>query len=254
MTMSVRLFDPCPPAELVEAIGEATLYCWYEGTQGLFAEGAAFMRDKIFAPLYAQKPDIPWVLYSLKGWDFKKKVDAMPVSPLCVKLKQIGLASLSATEFFQYCATVTSGDFFDYVNQTVPCKQWLIDLSKDQEKTGCKVADLFENKRSLLSCLYDCDVSNAYSQIQYIEGYFLIRRLVEKALLGNSKKVQIAFVLPNDEGKYYADYPQEIVKLLRLDFGSALRDVEISITFRCFQYGDSLIGSSKDKPSSHLRC
>jgi hypothetical protein len=41
--------------------------------QGLPQSGATFMRDSLFRPLYAAKGDAKLYLYSLEGWDFKKK-------------------------------------------------------------------------------------------------------------------------------------------------------------------------------------
>lgn len=49
-----------------------------------------------------------------------------------------------------------------------------------------------------------------------------------------------AFVLPNDESKYYLDYPKDIENMLQLDFGKDLSGVDINISFQFFEYGNSL--------------
>lgn len=101
------------------------------------------------------------------------------------------------------------------------------------------VTKLFNNKPNLLDCIQTLDIANAYSPMQYVEGYYLIQESVKRALSKGENKIQIAFVLPNDESKYYLDYPKDIEAMLRMDFGKCLRDVDINITFRFFQYGDS---------------
>ncbi len=50
----------------------------------------------------------------------------------------------------------------------------------------------------------------------------------------------MAFVLPNDESRYYLDYPKDIEKMLQVDFGKDLSGLDINISFQFFQYGDSL--------------
>jgi len=56
--------------------------------------------------------------------------------------------------------------------------------------------------------------------------------------------VEIAFMLPNDEAKYYQDYPQDIEKMLQADFGDTLNDMEINIRFRFFNYDPQLFDSN----------
>lgn len=103
---------------------------------------------------------------------------------------------------------------------------------------------VFCTSTSVFDCLKDIDVSKAYPAMQYIEGYYLIRRSVERALSNGHQKVQIAFILPNDEGKYYLDYPQNIEKMLRMDFGERLSNKDINIYFQFFKYG----GDMNDRP------
>jgi hypothetical protein len=232
-----------PPETLIDKLsaidGPLDLYCWYEGAQGLPKIGADFWKEKIFAPLLAKKKDAFFNLYSLKGWDFQKKVSKLsPSSPIGNAINELNLGAIKciyAFDFFKYCQKV-EGPLYEYIKERMP-KEWLTNLSVDFPKKGVTVGQFFENQKNVFDSLKDQDVSLAYSHLQYIEGYYLIRNSVEKALAQSQKSVKVAFVLPNDEGKYYVDFQKDVEKMLELEFGFKLSDITISISMHFFQYG-----------------
>lgn len=241
--------DPCSPELIVNKLalikGPIDIYCWYEGSQCLPKLGANFMTKSIFEPLYRLKQDAKLYLYSLKAWDFKKNISTMSSStPLGEAINRINKAAIEciySSSFFQYCTQIgEKSGIYEFLNGELPKKKWLFTLSENQRKRGMTIAELFNERNSLFNRIKDLDVSSAYSPMQYVEGYYLIRESVRKALLRGQKKIQIAFILPNDESKYYLDYPKDIEKMLRLDFGEKLSGIDINITFQFFKYGDSL--------------
>lgn len=243
-------FDPCSPEIIVNNLasmeGLMDVYCWYEGSQCLPKEGANFMEKTIFKPLYKLKPDAKLYLYSLKAWEFKKNIGSMPSStPLGEAINRVNKAAIEciySSSFFQYCIEIPKENerIYEFLNEELPNKKWLFNLSGNQRKKGMTTGELFNKQISLFDCIKDLDVSAAYSLMQYVEGYYLIQESVRKALSNGQKKIQIAFVLPNDESKYYLDYPKDIEYMLQLDFGKDLSDVNINISFQFFKYGDSL--------------
>lgn len=48
---------------------------------------------------------------------------------------------------------------------------------------------------------------------------------------------EVVFLLPNDEGKYYKDFPKDVEGMLRQDFGNELIRTEINISFKFYEYG-----------------
>jgi hypothetical protein len=241
---------PCSPELVVNNLasieGPIDIYCWYEGSQCLPQLGANFMKTFIFEPLYKLKQDAKLYLYSLKAWDFKKNITKMPSStPLGEAINRINKTTIEciySSSFFQYCTEIRKeSGIYEFLNEKLPKKKWLFTLSENQRKKGTTIAELFSERTSLFDSIKDLDVSEAYSPMQYVEGYYLIQESVRKGLLNGQKKIQIAFVLPNDESRYYLDYPEEIEKMLRLDFGKELSGVDIDISFRFFEYGDSLV-------------
>lgn len=102
------------------------------------------------------------------------------------------------------------------------------------------IKSLFEEKTSLIDSVGDKDVERGYSCLQYVEGYYLIERIIKEKIPSGVNKIAICFVLPNDESKYYLDYPTELERMLRLGFGKALDGIDLKIRFLFFEYGETL--------------
>lgn len=241
--------DPvvCSPEVIVGNLasieGPVDVYFWYEGPRCLPKRGADFMKEFIFKPLYKLKQDAKLCLYSLKAWNFEKALLDMPLStPLGESINRINKAAVEciySSAFFQYCTTIHEKKaLYEFISAELPKKNWLFSLSENKKKQRMTISELFNNQSSLFDCINDLDLSAAYSPMQYIEGYYLIQESIKRGLLNGQKKIQIAFVLPNDESKYYVDYPKDIEKMLKLDFGRALSTVEINISFQFFEYED----------------
>lgn len=249
--VDIQLFsDPCTPEVVVKRLaaieGPMDVYCWYEGERGLPESGALFMRTSIFEPLFAAKSDAKLCLYSLSAWNFTRNVSRMAHStPLGVTINAINIAAVEcfySSSFFRYCAHVSKqSNLYTFIQEMLPQKRWLIELSASQKKIGKKIGELFDNQTSLFDCVKDFDVCSAYSLMQYVEGYYLIRESVRTGLQRGQKKITVAFVLPNDEGKYYLDFKKDIQRMLTIDFGNDLIGVDITITFQLFQFGESLV-------------
>jgi hypothetical protein len=124
-----------------------------------------------------------------------------------------------------------------FMDEQFPQKSWLQNLSEGRRKEGITVDQLFD-KASPFNWLKDVDVSDAYASLQYIEGFYLVREVVKKALEKRQAQINVAFVLPNDESKYYREFPLDVQKVLPMWFGTALDKVEVKIYFKCFKYGE----------------
>ncbi len=243
------LSEPCSPAAVVRNLASIKrpidVYCWYEGSQSLPKDGALFMKESILRPLLEQKQDAKLCLYSLRAWDFKKNITNMAAStPIGEAINRINTAAVEciySSSFFRYCAQVSKESaLYNFINEELPKKEWLHKLSESQRESSTKVSALFDNQPSLFDCIKHLDLCYAYSPMQYIEGYYLIQESVKKGLSKGQKQIEIAFLLPNDEGKYYKDFPKDIERMLQLDFGEDLADIEVNITFQFFQYGESI--------------
>jgi hypothetical protein len=239
--------DIVPAQEIVEDIvkkkGPVDIYSWFEGTECVPRKGAAWMKENIFEPLFAKKKDCFLHLYSLKGsWNFEKTIKLMPSSTRAgAAINGLGNPAVSCMygfDFFRFCQSVPkSSGLYGYVDRELPKKTWLFDLSKDKIRPCKTVSQLFDGASSLFDCIQEKNCTAAYSAMQYLEGYYLVRESVRKGLSNRQERIQIAFVLPNDEGKYYREFSKEIAKMLRSEFGDALEGIGVDISFYYFQYG-----------------
>lgn len=242
--------DPCEPEEIVKELalteGPIDIYCWYEGSQCIPLVGANFMKTSLLQPLYESKKDAKFYLYSLKAWNFepKKNISDMkadsPLGEAINRLNKAAIECIYSSSFFKYCTTQAQENcgLYEFFNEELPKKKWLLELSENKRRINKTIEKLFNEKSSLLDSIKEKDISEGYSLMQYVEGYYLIQESVKKGLVNGQKKIQIAFVLPNDEGKYYLDYPKDIEPMLRKDFGEQLSGIDIAISFKFFKYNE----------------
>lgn len=247
--IQVEIFsEPSSPNLIVKKLisikGPVDIYCWYEGPYYLPKSGAQFMKNCIFEPLYKSKQDAKLCLYSLKAWSKENIADMKPSEPLGKAINRINTAVVQciySSSFFQYCMEVSKeSSLYAFIKEELPKKKWLFNLSEGRKPTGITVAKLFSDRTSLFDCIKNLDLALAYSPMQYVEGYYLIQESVKKGLLEGEKKIEIVFLLPNDESKYYVDFTNDIETMLQLDFGKDLMGIEIRISFHFFKYGEVL--------------
>ncbi len=157
------------------------------------------------------------------------------------RIDRAAVECLYSSSFFKYCVKAADQKkLYRFINEELLKKDWLFKLSAHQRKSGKSLYTFLNEQPSLFDAIGELDLSSAYSAMQYIEAYYLIRRAIEDKLIQGKKESQIAFILPNDEGKYYLDLEKEIGEMLRLDFGDSIAEMKVKITFQFFLYGDSL--------------
>lgn len=239
---------PTSMSNIIESLASkrepTEIYCWYEGTRGLPKSGATFYKESFLEPLLQQRQDVSINLYSLKGWDFSKTAFNKPDTPLGQEINRCQRAAIRcfySSSFFQFCKQLPKeNNLCRWADENLRQKQWLSDLSIGYTLQGKTVSDLFDNQSSLLACLQDLDVVQAYSYLQYMEGYYLIREAIIRAKMEGRNQVQVAFVLPNNEGQYYQDLPQDLESMLRADLDLDVDTMAIDVSFLFFSYGDNL--------------
>lgn len=222
--------------------GGLDVYTWYEGPELITQLGAQFLRDNLFEPLFNCKKDVKLWTYSLEAWNFQKNVDAMNEStPKGVRINAINklfVECIYSSSFFKFCTQFDqTNPLYRLINEELPIKQWLVNLSAKKDPKEISVEALLGFQPTLVDSIKTWDVAQAYSMLQYLEGYYLIREAVARGLDQGKQKIQVAFLLPNDESKYYRDLPGDLENMLRAEFGESLRDIELKVFFRFYLYG-----------------
>lgn len=238
--------DPFEPESIVNSLasieGPLDVYTWYEGPHILSKSGASFLKENLLEPLYKSKSNAKLFLYSLEAWNFQRNVESMNKTTakgnLLNSINKVFIECIYASSFFNFCTQYhQNSPLYRFLDKELPKKKWLIDLSAKKDPQGKTVDELFMQKTTLVDCIKELDVKKSYSTLQYLEGYYLIREAILRGIEQNKQKIQVAFVLPNDEAKYYKDYPDELEKILRAEFGQNLNDRQIIVYFRFYNYG-----------------
>ncbi|CRX38562.1 hypothetical protein [Estrella lausannensis] len=228
-------------AEVAKISGPATIYCWYVGPEGLPKAGAAFMTDRIIRPLLEEKRDITLCLYSLEEWSFRRAVSEMTEeTELTAEIARVSAASiksLSSASFFQFCKEARKREeLYREVSGCLASNTQLMRISERFAPLGITIDAFYGNGESLLDAIKSMDLKKAYSCMQYVEGYYLVRRLALKAIQEGCSLVNAAFVLPGGEGKYYRNFSEDLPKWLKKDLGEEVESLTIRVSFLFFKY------------------
>lgn len=215
------------------------VYCWFVGPKGLPRHGAQFMIEKLILPLL-ENHDI--CLYSIEAWSFDTLYNALTFDTDMIRaIKSLNHPSLkgeSSFEFFNWLASPTfqNGPLKEAICKKFSSEDWLINISDKFQPLGMTISDFYNQEPTLLDCLKDWDLIKAYSCLQFLEGYFLIRQRISKALCLHEKEVNVVFLLPGGEGKYYKNLPDILRQWLPLDLGEQVNGLEIRVDFLFFKY------------------
>jgi len=196
---------------------------WYAGAYGLKENATAYYRHHI-AKMMEATNNCRVNLFDLAAWGAFRNVSSIESrNKSAIQINQWGLSRLrcihSADIFKNFLIEEPGTRAF--ITDTVLRRDFIFKSSLGFKENHLTIGDVFKRNCPILEPLYDLDTAKAYSPIQYLEGLFLIESLV-KERLSEQSDINIVFVLPNDEPKYYRD-----------DSGSFESDVQTFLMERC---------------------
>lgn len=251
---------------------------WYFGPNGLKVEGVQFYNANLFQKIKTLESQ--FFLYDLTAWsDFKnlnqkgrlfEKESSIAKNIVGEKRYQV----LFSSGFFKWVRDFEQPSWNYLVKEVFPRKtlrqkslenQIVNDLSLEKTLKELNVLKKSEGSDEFAEFL-SLKAPLTYSVFQYLEGIYLVKRILEKT---SEKKVKILFLLPNDEVEYYRFNDREIEEkkfvptfydrfsIPRVPYSDfeddldqlippSLKDrfYEITVYFQAFQYQNSL----KDRP------
>jgi len=193
----------------IGALNSPEIILWYMGPNGLKLEAVNFYRDKISNFLSNPENTSRINLFDLAAWkSFTNVHESINKIHVCAKkINAYGLENLrcvTSAEIFDEFYSIKNENLVRFVQKTVLNRTFIYQSSLTFADTGITVGQIFKKNCPILHPISSLDTSKAYSPIQYLEGLFLIDKLV-KQKLEKSQDIELAFVLPNDESKYYRD-------------------------------------------------
>lgn len=251
---SQRLYLKNVP-ELLQKVDISNPQCilWYSGQYGLTVRSRDFYEKNFITPmniLFNEKTYSIW-LYDLFAWRGFYDPSVSLKNSICKSV-------YSAIAQYERCVGKSSNEFFlalhkansaekDFVINILETRQFVWDGSEKFKPRGisCYNIDL---PSWLGGKFLRKDTMEMYSALQYIEGLWLAREIVQEAMSNklNNNLVNIVFLLPGDdepEASYYIakNNPNEVfasdIKLLvQCSDNLRIKEIDVNIYFYGFNY------------------
>ena len=217
-----------------------------------------YLRDDLIAPIRAESKcgNPTFFLYDLGKWLLlNQKCDKtkLRISSKTQKIKDLecpDIKFLYSADFFQFLKS-NSLELKDYVNDVLWEKRpfiWKINTKKIAKKlprSNITVKESFRGKNEpLLENILESSVNGSYSGLRYLEGYFLIRKILEENKFKSGDDINIVFLLPNNEDQYYKNeddlksFEKDVLEMLRIEKPSFTKS-QITITFIPFEWNEN---------------
>ncbi len=231
----------------IAKIDQPQVILWYMGAYGLREQAANYYR-KDLKKILDLRNQAACVLYDLTAWralkssetkieDFNLNADRINE---IAKVEQLRIKCFKSSDFFKWLKTEENAKICAYFKETVLKREFIFQKSKQFDEVNIKIGQVFENACPILENEYERDCSKEYSALQYVEGCYLVNRLLEESLSNSSSEVNLVFALPNNEADYYQDplnsFAQDITVLLQEKLGNQVQK-KVNIMFYTFQFG-----------------
>lgn len=221
------------PSELNNIIIEKTEYphiiVWYGGESGVNKEGAQFYKDHIFSEFNKQDKPFKFYLYDLIAWGGLRNLRASVKTKdkLAENIKTSRYSFIHSADFFNDLIQEKNPEIIQYYNETILKNPVLSYPSTGRKPNHIMVKDVLSAES--LKTIHDIDTAYAYSPLQYLEGIYLAKTIINSS----NTKQNIIFMLPNDEYKYYTSpsLQEDLNKIIKRDS---------NIIFVNFKYGDEI--------------
>lgn len=234
---------------------------WYIGCNGLKNKTIEYYRNNIIHPVLQVNPITTFWLLDLVAWNsFKSKSGSIyKSSSYCETIYNLNdsrLKPIGSSKIFQDMLNLNKPEIIRDLD-SVSKLDFLKKVSASYPNTGIITRDIFRKKLKFGDMLLNKDSSKSYAFFQYVEGCMLVKNIIEQSLLdfGPTSDIEIIFLLPNDELKYYNDgsktFMNSIESILNSSYKS--RNFNLFIDFYSFPFGSSSACRPyivKDKPPS----
>lgn len=246
----------------VSHLDSPDIVIWYIGTSGLKESCARFYQREIIDPILTNSSRSIFWLVDLTAWSALKDKNSSISNYSSISEKINGFCDFrikcfKSSDFFGRIECINNIDFISYFQRALSRNSLWIN-SKDFKDNDIYVKDVFGSNCNLMSVFNDRMASKSYSMLQYLEGCFIIEEIVmENVLIRKKSDIQIVFLLPNDETKYYQCDSESFIKDIRFTLLNSLRDLfgklKISVDFFSFNYGESSICRPYNSRGKNLR-
>lgn len=237
----------------ISKIPKPQVMLWYFGVDGLKKEGVNFYKKNLSKILNLSN-EATCSLYDLTAWGALKnrsvEITAFNTNALSINQFQISrLACVLSCEFFGWLKKEEDPAIVSYINNVILKREFIFKGSEDYNAGEIKVGEIFQNSCPLINNILERDSIKSYSALQYIEGCYLVLRMVESQI--DNAEINLVFALPNNENDYYQDeeksFKKDVTALLQEKFKERLKNKRVNLFFLAFKFGKTSIGRPNNK-------
>ncbi len=231
---------------------------WYIGYNGLKKESVNFYKNIFINPILKQNYNSYFWLIDLTAWKaFKDSSTSITeISSHCEYLENFSnqIKCLKSADIFKIMQTITDKNIINYFKKYLK-KSFIKKMSEKFSLKKILVREIFFNNCPIMSDFYDYDAAKAYSTFQYFEGCLLVKEIFLKTYKNtNSKKLQIIFILPNDELNYYKDNDDSFQKDINFILQEYFEKYDtLKIIFYSFSYGTEIYHRPYNAPGTVIK-
>ena len=250
--------------------GSRNVVLWYIGCYGLKKSCVDFYRKTLILPLLSEGYLTKFWLVDLTAWyGLKdKRGSVLKDSQVCSDIEKMDsnlVEVIRSSKTFEKIKNFSHQPFVTILRASMKLG-FITNNSSPFCESGLSIKDVFGETSPLLQSFSDVDTSKCYSALQYVEGCFIVQTILENLFYNQAgsclRDINIQFVLPNEEYRYYFDLNSTfqkdvhhmvvcICRMLGID------SVSINIEFLAFPFGDNFLkrpynGTKGDKSLKHL--
>lgn len=223
---------------------------WFSGEDQLTTRCFAFYK-KYLSQLcndFKQKPYTLY-LYDLRAWACLKKIEnSLLVNPKNstvfdafseIKNNLIVPWELVSSAYF-FLWIISMNELEQKIASNILTNKKIWENSEKYPNNNIITKDVFSQNSWLGNTYKTVDTSKFYSPLQYLEGLFLIQKIVQKNIELN--EINIIFLLPQEESKYYlfgdngTTFAKDINSILNANPVIAQKNIALTICFKEFTY------------------
>jgi len=196
-----------------------------------------------------QKKSYALYLYDLRAWScLKKPENSLLVNPKNstvfnafseIKNNLIVPWELVSSAYF-FLWIISMNELEQKIASNILTNKKIWENSEKYPNNNVITKDVFSQNSWLGNTYKTVDTSKFYSPLQYLEGLFLIQKIVEKNIQSN--EITIVFLLPQGESKYYVFdddgtiFAKNVGMLLNAKPTIAEKDITLTVCFKEFTY------------------
>ena len=215
--------------------GDVTVF-WYVGSRGLKSGSVELYKEPIQKILtkggYVYLLDLAaWSAFFFKGGSVKK-AHSFRDTP--------HLRMLHTNGFFRNLLGKMQDGRYVKTLETVFQNKSFYDVSKNYADFGLNLMNVFgDDNVGVVGKFLDpsMDTSKCYSAFQFVEMLYIVDTITGQVV---KNKVNINFVLPNDEAKYYVTNGNTSMLTDMLEEYISIKDTQVNVNLMSFEYGEKL--------------